>query len=82
MWAAPGDVLGVPQAYRLVAIYGGNGDVVDLCLKRSGTWEAHYALMEMKPQYDARLTGNGHDAGQDPAGTNGVGASDGGSGET
>ena len=41
VWAAPGDVLGVPQAYHLVAIYGGNGDVIDLlCLKRSGTWEA------------------------------------------
>ena len=32
VWAAPGDVLGVPQAYHLVAIYGGNGDVIDLCL--------------------------------------------------
>ena len=47
VWAAPGDVLGVPQAYHLVAIYGGNGEVIDLCLKRSGTWEAHYALMEI-----------------------------------
>eukprot|EP01048_Picozoa_sp_COSAG05_P026662 COSAG05_NODE_7393_length_818_cov_1.322670_2_plen_133_part_01 len=53
VWAAPGDVLGVPQAYHLVAIYGGNGDVIDLCLKRSGTWEEHYALMEIKTQYDA-----------------------------
>ena len=53
VWAAPGDVLGVPQAYHLVAIYGGNGDVIDLCLKRSGTWEAHYALMEIKAQCDA-----------------------------
>ena len=32
----------------VVAVNGDGGEVIDLCLSRSGTWAAHYALLEIQ----------------------------------